>query len=75
MCCWKMIRKLLNIIIGWWFRITGSNYDLYKSRIDICNSCEYKKILLGDEVCSVCGCFLKAKARVKNEKCMLNKWE
>lgn len=74
MCCRKMIIKIKHIILGWWYRITGSNYDLYKSRMETCRSCEYRKLLFGDEICSVCGCFLKAKTRVENEKCLKGKW-
>lgn len=29
--------------------------------------------MLGD-ICGECGCVLEAKARVKDEKCKLNKW-
>jgi hypothetical protein len=29
--------------------------------------------MLGD-ICDECGCVLSAKARVKDEKCVLNKW-
>jgi hypothetical protein len=29
--------------------------------------------MLGD-ICNECGCILDAKARVKDEKCELNKW-
>ena len=69
-----MINKLKNIVLGWWFRITNSNYDLYKERIEICNSCDKKIKILGDDYCSACGCSLKAKCRVKDEKCLMDKW-
>ena len=74
MCCWIM-GKLRNIILGWWYRITNSNYELYTSRMAICKNCDKKIVILGDDVCSECGCFLKAKCRVKDEKCLMNKWE
>lgn len=65
--------KIWHIILGWWYRITGSNYELYKSRMDICSACDKKIKILGDDVCSDCGCFLKAKCRVKDEKCLNGK--
>ena len=74
MCCWFMIKKLRNIILGWWFKITGSNYELYKKRMDICKECEHKTYILNDYWCSQCGCNLSAKCRVKEEKCLMNKW-
>jgi len=66
--------KLRNIILGWWYRITGSNYELYKSRMDICSTCDKRIKILGDDYCSSCGCALKAKNRVKEEHCVENKW-
>lgn len=45
-----------------------------KIRLDICSSCT-KTICLGKEkICSQCGCPIKSKVRVKEEKCNLNKW-
>jgi len=69
-----MIKKIRNIFLGWWYRITGSNYELYKNRIKICNQCEHKVKMFGDYWCNQCGCELKAKTRVKDEKCLMNKW-
>ena len=45
--------------------------DLYNKRISICNSCP-KKLITGN--CSVCGCFVRDKAKYSDESCPLNKW-
>lgn len=39
----------------------------------ICSTCDKRIKILGDDVCSECGCFLKAKCRVKDEKCLNGK--
>jgi len=50
----------------------------YNYRLDICEGdtnyppCEKYKESTGQ--CMSCGCFLKAKANLKNESCPLNKW-
>lgn len=42
----------------------------YEKRLDICALCE----LRNGSRCSVCGCFLEAKAKPKTESCPLSKW-
>jgi hypothetical protein len=39
-------------------------------RLAICNACP-KKLAL---VCTECGCFVSAKARLSSAKCPINKW-
>lgn len=41
-----------------------------KSRLDICNGCEFKK----DTRCSQCGCFLTYKVGLSAETCPKGKW-
>ena len=43
---------------------------VYKSRIEICNSCDK----LNGSKCSECGCFVSMKASWSSEKCPLEKW-
>lgn len=75
MPCWKMVKKLINIIKGWSYRLLNKNEQLAKKRIAICNKCHSRTHIdiIGD-ICDECGCVLKAKARVEDEKCELNKW-
>ena len=70
-----VIRKLINIIKGWYYRLFNKNEQLARKRIAICNKCKSKVHIdiIGD-ICDECGCILEAKARVKDEKCELNKW-
>lgn len=44
--------------------------EVYKDRLDICNSCEYLK---GTQ-CGICGCYVKVKAKWTTENCPKNKW-
>ena len=71
----KMVKKLINIIKGWYFSIFNKNEELARKRIAICKKCKSCVHIdkLGD-ICDECGCILDAKARVKDEYCVLNKW-
>jgi|TARA_B100001094_G_C17821393_1_gene618691 hypothetical protein len=52
------------------FRKTPSM--VYRSRIDICNSCEF---LLNNKECGKCGCPVAEKASWASEQCPIGKWE
>jgi hypothetical protein len=43
-----------------------------KTRIEICKSCE--KYRPSDNRCSLCGCFVMAKASWRSQKCPIGKW-
>jgi hypothetical protein len=70
-----MVKKLVNIIKGWYYKIFNKNEQLARKRIAICNKCKSRKHIdmIGD-ICNECGCVLSAKARVTDEQCELNKW-
>ena len=57
-------RNILYIIEGYlkwsWDFITRKTSKRAAYRLNICNTCEYNK----NEICSLCGCILKAKVRV-----------
>lgn len=57
--------------------ISGSfvSSEEYERRIGICNSCEHLRVVLGVNQCSLCGCLLMAKARLKAGTCPIKKWE
>lgn len=66
---------MINILIGWYNKLFKKNNKLYEDRIAICNQCDSRqKISKKESICKECGCVLSAKTRVKDEKCMLNKW-
>ena len=63
------------VIIGWWNVITNKESEEAKRRYSICMKCDEKiKIGRKEYICSKCGCFLRAKSRSPEEKCLLNKW-
>ncbi|WQJ53314.1 MAG: hypothetical protein [Wendovervirus sonii] len=64
MCIIRLLQNILYIIEGysiWCFNIiTGKTREIAKYRISICNECKYNK----KGICELCGCIIKAKARV-----------
>ena len=44
--------------------------EISKYRLNICGTCEYRQNIK----CSICGCFLSAKSRSKDSKCLKGKW-
>lgn len=75
MSLWKMVNKFKNIIIGTYNNIFNKNNIISKPRLEICNICEYKVKVKGiGDICGICGCILKSKTTVDNEKCPKNKW-
>lgn len=39
-------------------------------RIDTCHNCEFRAGMS----CTICGCIIEAKARLKSEQCPVNEW-
>lgn len=69
-----IIKHPLSIVKGNWFRFLDKNPLLYARRYKHCNFCEFKADSPIGEICDLCGCPLKSKLRVKDEKCELNRW-
>ena len=70
----NFILKIRNIIIGHFYNLFNINNKLYTSRYNYCKDCIYKDNILGVNYCSLCGCPLKDKLRVKDEHCLNDKW-
>ena len=71
----KLFIKLKHIFLGNLYNLIGINYKLMNSRLEICSKCNEKANLTKNvEICSECGCILKAKARIEEESCYLGKW-
>ena len=69
-----VIKKVWNIIKGWFFKLFNIETDLAQIRLAICGQCPNKiRTSLGD-ACGECGCILDAKTRVEDEHCDLDKW-
>lgn len=64
------MRKLSNIFLGWWFWITNFDAPLAQERLRFCKDCPSRIGIL----CGECGCVLKAKARLMDEECPLDRW-
>lgn len=65
------MKKVQNIILGWWFYFTNQHNELAQERLAICAPCIHRKGVL----CGLCGCVLQAKARLIEENCPANKWK
>jgi len=48
--------------------------DYHKQRLDICRSCDKKIQAPFFELCSLCGCVILFKTKLKNQRCPINKW-
>ncbi len=71
----QLFNWIKRVIIGWWNVITNKESEEAKRRYSICMKCDVKiKISRNEYICSKCGCFLRAKSRSPEEKCVLNKW-
>lgn len=42
------------------------------ARLEICLSCEHYNKIIGN--CKLCGCFVKAKTKIKGSECPIKKW-
>lgn len=70
----KIVRKIINIITGHWYNLFNINNKLYMSRYTYCKNCKHKEKIFGINYCSLCGCPLKDKLRVADEKCLNGNW-
>jgi hypothetical protein len=75
-CCGdkKVLTTAKHIAVGYSNLIRGRKYEFTDKRIETCKSCEFNYWILQALWCSVCKCFIPAKARVKDEKCPKGKW-
>ncbi len=76
-CCGKVKsvgRKVKNIAIGYTALARGVKYEFTDDRIRACQKCEKNYWIKRTLWCSICKCYIPAKARVEDEKCPLDKW-
>ena len=73
-CCGKTIKKAKNIAVGYTNLVRGKKYEFTDDRVRICQKCEFNYWIKRTLWCSICKCFIPAKARVKDEKCPKGKW-
>lgn len=51
-----------------------SKLKVFDQRMQICRGCPELKVKLIGSYCEVCGCNVKAKARLTGQSCPLGKW-
>lgn len=68
------IKKVWNIIKGWFYKLFKKKQSLADQRLSVCNTCTHRIESSLGYVCDECGCVLDAKARVEDEQCDLDKW-
>lgn len=68
------MKKLKNIIIGWYRKLTNRKSDYSLNRLQICSRCSYREEFAGMYFCSKCFCELTAKSEVEDEKCLDGRW-
>ena len=77
-CCGKTkqaIQTGKNIVKGYTSLATGKKYKHTDARIRTCRTCEHNYWIKRTLWCSICKCYIPAKARVKDEKCPKSKWD
>lgn len=65
---------MVNIVIGWYYKIFKKKNNLANYRLKICSKCPNKTHTPLGDACKECGCILDAKTRVLDEVCDMNKW-
>lgn len=64
------MKKLFNILKGWFIFMFYKRSEMAKARLVICFQCPLRKGI----ICGDCGCFLKAKTELDDEVCPVGKW-
>ena len=76
-CCGKaksVLKKGKHIVKGFTALATGKKYEFTDGRIRICQKCEFNYWIKRTLWCSICKCFVPAKARVKDAECPKGLW-
>lgn len=74
-CCGeKTLVKVVNIVKGYASLAVGKKYEFTDGRIRTCQKCDRNYWIGRSLWCSICKCFIPAKARVADERCPLDKW-
>lgn len=71
---WKVVNWIKRVIKGNWRNLIGYETKESKRRYEICKTCEHNIRFSGVRLCELCGCPLKSKTKVEEEKCLINKW-
>lgn len=66
----RKIQKIKNILRGWYYVAILFDPPYAKERRKVCKTCVHCKL----GVCTLCGCPIVAKPRIKDEECEAGKW-
>jgi hypothetical protein len=69
-----MVKKIRNIIVGWFNHFFKPMPNWAKERLNICNTCPHAELILNEKICSKCGCVCKVKVLVEDEICYDGRW-
>jgi hypothetical protein len=77
-CCGKTIKSALEtgsqIAEGYTNLAKGKKYEFTDSRIRACRECDKNYWIIRRLFCSICKCYIPAKARAKDAECPLDRW-
>jgi len=74
-CCNKKLTTNIKHIVQGYVRLFNAKVPKFAvERIKICKTCDCRRKLSKWLWCSICKCYIPAKARVEEEKCPLSKW-
>jgi len=75
-CCGdKTTKRIRQIATGYTNLFCGKKYEFTDDRVRTCQMCESNYWIGGKLFCSLCKCFIPAKARAVENTCPLGKWE
>ena len=74
-CCGKTIQTVKNITQGYKNLATGKKYEFTDTRVRACQKCEFNYWIGKKLFCSICKCFIPAKARAEDNTCPKGKWD
>jgi len=64
--------KIKSIIAGHTLAVIQSQKELYERRLKVCKGCSNYSVSNLRQKCTLCGCTLTAKLRLKKERCPEN---
>lgn len=74
MYSWKMVKKIRNIIVGWFRRFFKPTPEWAKQRKEICCKCPHMILFIGEQTCGKCYCPINSKVLVEDEICYDGRW-
>ena len=76
------MENLQMLLVKLWHIVEGTFRNIFKlypeystNRLKICNNCPFKcYVPMMGYCCSKCGCVIKSKITIKEERCPVGKW-